>query len=308
MESIIPISGKIPLTADDFRFFVKLVESGGLSAAARRLGSSPPAVSRRLAMLEARLGVGLVTRSSRRFSLTKAGQRFNERALLVVAEIDDIMAELSDEQSALRGRLRIAAPMEVGRRRLAPLLGRFQALHPQLEIELVLSDAGQDLVRDELDFAFCTTIPEDSSLVCQTLLRSRRVVCAAPDYLARHGRPQTPEELTQHNCLRLVRGRQIFDAWRFQRDSVPLEIQVNGTLSSTSGEVIHDWVLAGLGLALKAEWDIVEDLAQGRLVECLEHFSVVDLCLYGVFLSRPRQTRRLRMLLDHLHDYFRGQS
>lgn len=304
MEDTLPISGKMSLTADDFRFFVKLVEAGGLSAAARRLGSSPPAVSRRLAMLEARLGVGLVMRSSRRFSLTKAGQRFHERALLVVTEMDDIMAELSEEQSALRGRLRIAAPMEVGRRQLAPLLGRFQALHPQLAIELVLSDAGQNLVRDEIDFAFCTTIPEDSSLVCQTLVRSRRVVCAAPDYLARHGQPETPEALTRHNCLRLVRGQQIFDEWRFQREATPFVVQVHGTLSSTSGEVIHDWALAGLGLALKAEWDIEEDLAKGLLVECLRSFSVVDLCLYGVFLPQPRPARRLRVLLDYLQGHF----
>lgn len=293
------------LGADDLRFFVRLVEAGGISAAARRLASSPPAISRRLAALEARLGVGLIMRSSRRFSLTEEGHRLHERALLVVAEIDDIVAELSDKQRSPRGRLRIVAPMEVGRRRLAPLLGRFQALYPQLTIELVLSDAGQDLRRDEFDFVFRTTRPEDSSLVCQALLKSRRVVCAAPDYLARHGTPQTPEELTRHNCLLLVRGREVFDGWRFQRRGAPLEIQVEGNLSSTSGEVIHDWALAGLGLALKAEWDITEDLATGRLVECLPCFSVVDLCLYGVFLPRPQQARRLRVLLDYLHAYFR---
>lgn len=304
MEDNLPKSEKMPLTTDDCRFFVKLVEAGGISAAARRLGSSPPAVSRRLSALEARFGACLAIRSSRCFALTHEGQRFNERALLVVAEMDDIMAALSDKQSILRGRLRIAAPMEVGRRRLAPLLSRFQALHPQLEIELILSDAGQDLVRDELDFAFRTTTPEDTSLVCQTLLKSRRVVCATPDYLARHGQPETPEDLTHHNCLRLVRGRLIFDEWRFQRNGMPVEIQVRGSLSSTSGEVVHDWALAGLGLALKAEWDITEDLAKGRLVECLARFSVAELCLYGVFLPRPRQTQRLRGLLEYLRAHF----
>lgn len=293
------------LTTDDLRFFVKLVEAGGISAAARRLDSSPPAISRRLAALEARLGIGLVVRSSRRFSLTEEGHRLHQRAVLVVAEIDDILTELSDQQGIPRGQLRIVAPMEVGRRSLAPLLGKFQALYPQLAIELVLSDAGQALHRDEFDFAFQTTMPEDASLVCQTLLKSRRVLCAAPDYLARHGQPQTPEELAQHNCLRLVRGRQIFDGWRFQRDGATLEIQVKGNLSSTSGEVIHDWALAGQGLALKAEWDIAEDLATGRLVECLPGFSVRDLCLYGVFLPRPQQAPRLRVLLDYLYDHFR---
>lgn len=293
------------LGADDLRFFVRLVEAGGISAAARRLASSPPAISRRLAALEARLGVGLIMRSSRRFSLTEEGHRLHERALLVVAEIDDIVAELSDKQRSPRGRLRVAAPMEVGRRQLAPLLGKFQALYPQLTIELVLSDAGEDVRRDEFDFAFRTTMPEDSSLVCQALLKSRRVICAAPGYLARHGTPQTPEELSRHNCLLLVRGREVFDGWRFQRHGAPLEIQVKGNLSSTSGEVIHDWALAGLGLALKAAWDITDDLATGRLVECLPCFSVVDLYLYGVFLPRPQQARRLRVLLDYLHAYFR---
>lgn len=292
------------LGADDLRFFIRLVEAGGVSAAARHLHSSPPAVSRRLAALEVRLGVGLIERSSRRFVPTAEGMRLYERAISIVAEIDDIEAELNARQSAPHGHLRIGAPMEVGRRRIAPLLAAFQRLCPGVTCELVLSDAGQDPARDELDFAFRTILPDDTGLICRPLLKSRRIVCAAPSYLERYGMPETPEALARHDCLRLIRGRELFDNWRFQHQGKAFEVQVSGALSSTSGEVIHDWALAGQGLALKAEWDIAEDLSAHLLVECLQAFSVEDLCLYGVFLPRVRHRPALRAFINSIPEQF----
>jgi DNA-binding transcriptional LysR family regulator len=290
------------LGADDLRFFVRLVEAGGVSEAARRLHSSPPAVSRRLAALETQLGVRLIDRSSRRFVPTEEGSLLHERALRIVADIDDMEAELSAKRGEPSGSLRVGAPMEVGRRRIAPLLGQFQKLHPKVSCELVLSDAGQDPMRDELDFAFRTTPPDDPGVICLTLLRSRRVACAAPSYFARRGTPLDPDELADHDCLRLVRGRRVFNRWRFHRQGSPLEVRVSGTLSSTSGEVIHDWALSGQGLAFKAEWDIADDLREGKLLECLSAFAVDELRLYGVFAAHVRQPLRLRALIDYIRD------
>jgi DNA-binding transcriptional LysR family regulator len=290
----------MPLPADDLRFFVRLMEAGGISDAARRLHSSPPAVSRRLAALEAELGVRLVERSSRRFVPTEEGSFLHEKALGIVAEIDELEAELSTKRGEVGGSLRIGAPMEIGRRRIAPLLGDFQQRHPKVRCELVLSDAGLDPARNDLDFVFRTTLPDDPGAVCVTLLRSRRVACASPTYFGCKGVPVTPEELAGHDCLRLVRGRRVFDRWRFQRDGSPIEVHVDGALCSTSGEVIHGWALEGRGLALKAEWDIADDLRAGRLVECLEEYAVDELRLYGVSTARARQPLRLRALIDFM--------
>jgi len=290
----------MPLAADDLRFFVRLVEAGSISETARRLHSSPPAVSRRLAALEGQLGIRLVERSSRRFMPTEEGSLLFERASRIVAEIDDVEAELGARRGEPAGSLRIGAPMEIGRRRIAALLAAFQRLHPRVTCELVLSDAGHDPVRDELDFALRTTPPDDPGLVCLTLLRSRRIVCAAPGYLASRGAPLEPGDLARHDCLRLVRGRRVFDRWPFQRDGARFDVRVAGSLCSTSGEVIHDWVLAGHGIALKAGWDIADDLRDGRLVECLASFAIDEIDLYGVFLSGGRQPSRLRALIDFM--------
>lgn len=292
----------MPLGADDLRFFVRLIEAGSISETARRLHSSPPAVSRRLAALEGQLGIRLVDRSSRRFAATEEGSLLAERGMRIVAEIDEVEAELGTRRGEPSGSLRIGAPMEVGRRRIAPLLAAFQGLHPKVTCELVLSDAGHDPMRDELDFAFRTTLPDDPGVVCLTLLRSRRVACAAPAYFTRRGTPRDPAELAGHDCLRLVRGRRVFDRWRFQRDGHPFEMRVQGSLSSTSGEVIHGWALAGQGIAFKAEWDIVDDLREGRLVECLDAFSGDEIHLYGVFATHVRLPLRLRVLTDFIRD------
>ena len=290
------------LGGDDLRFFVRLIEAGSISETARRLHSSPPAVSRRLAALEGQLGIRLVDRSSRRFAATEEGALLAERATRIVAEIDDVEAELGARRGQPSGSLRIGAPMEVGRRRIAPLLAAFQRLHPKVTCELVLSDAGHDPMRDELDIAFRTTPPDEPGVVCLTMLRSRRVACAAPAYLDRRGTPLDPEDLLAHDCLRLVRGRRVFDRWRFARDGTPVEVRVAGPLASTSGEVIHDWAMNGQGIAFKAEWDIVDDLREGRLVECLAAFSADEIDLYGVFAAYVRQPLRLRVMIDFMRE------
>ena len=292
----------MPLGADDLRFFVRLIEAGSISEAARRLHSSPPAISRRLAALEGQLGIRLVERSSRRFMPTEEGNLLVERATRIIAEIDEVEAELGARRGEPKGSLRIGAPMEVGRRRIAPLLAAFQRLHPKVTCELALSDAGQDPMRDELDFALRTTAPDDPGVVCLTLLRSRRIACAAPAYIGRRGSPLDPKDLAAHECLRLVRGRRVFDRWRFHRDGAPLEVRVGGSLASTSAEVIHDWALDGHGIAFKAEWDIVDDLREGRLVECLSTFATDEIQLYGVFAAHVRQPLRLRVLIDYMRN------
>ena len=293
---------------DDLRLLTQLVAAGSLSEAARRLDSSAPAMSRRLAAMEARLGVRLIERSARRFMLTEQGVFLHERALHIVRDIDEAEAETAARGDTPGGLLRIGAPSELGRRVIAPLLARFRAQCPNLEVLLVLSDAGLDPVDDELEMVLRNGMPDDPAVVVRKLLASRRIVCATPDYLARHGAPQKPDDLLQHDCIRLVRGRRVFDQWPFIENGQRRTVRVRGTLSSTSGEVMHDWVMAGMGLGLKALWDVHDDLREGRLQECLPDYWCDEIELYACFASHAHMPRRVKAFTSFLVEALAGSA
>ncbi len=284
----------------DLDLFAAIVEAGGISAAAQALASSPPAVSRRLAALEARLGVRLAERSARRFRLTDEGALYYARSRAVLAELRDIEAEVSARGGAARGLLRIGAPMELGRRRIAPLLADFTARHPGLDAHLILSDAGLEVGEDGIDVALRIGLPDDPALIARKLATTRRVVCGAPAYLAARGTPQVPADLATHDCLRLARRHRLLDRWRFRIDGIESEIKVAGRLSSGSGDVLHGWVLEGRGLSLEALWDIAEDLAAGRLVECLAAYWCDSIDLFAVFAPGKPVPPRIRLFVDHV--------
>jgi DNA-binding transcriptional LysR family regulator len=282
----------------DLRLFVRMATSGSLSETARRLNSSLPAMSRRLSAMEQRLGARLIDRSTRRFVLTEEGALLYERSLAILNEIDQIEAEVGARTRSPHGHLRVGAPMEIGRRRIAPMIGEFCREYPDVTIELVLSDAPADVVGNDLDVALHIDEPMDGDVITRVLLPSRRVVCASPDYIARHGRPETPADLMQHNCIRLVRRHQIYDRWTFIEKGQPLEVRVRGGLSTSSGEVVHDWALAGMGICLKVLWDIERDLAEGRLVELLTPFTASPINLYVIYATRRHMPRRARVFID----------
>jgi DNA-binding transcriptional LysR family regulator len=284
----------------DLRLFARLVDAGSLSAAARKLNSSTTAMSRGLASQEERLGVRLIARTTRRFDLTEEGGLLYERCVRILAEIDEAEAEAAAKGTTPRGFLRVGAPSELGRRQVAPLISRFTDTYPQIKVHLALSDAGVDLMESGLDVILRIGLPPEVGVVATKLLGSRRLVCASPAYLDRYGAPRTPDDLGQHDCIRLVRGRWIFDHWTFRDGDGRREVHVDGTLTTSSGEVLNDWALAGKGLALKALWDIRADLAAGRLIECLADYACDEIELYAVFLSRKHLSPRVRVFLDFI--------
>ncbi|GGD70274.1 LysR family transcriptional regulator [Caballeronia grimmiae] len=285
---------------NDMRAFAQMIDAGSLSAAARATDSSPAAMSRRLAALERRLGVRLVTRTSRRFELTAEGAQFHERVRAILLAVEEAQAEASAQSHMPRGLLRVGAPSEIGRKQIAPIITAFSERYPEVEVRLVLSDVGLDVIDDNLDVALRIGLPSDTGVVAKKLLSSRRVVVASPDYLARHGTPRRPADLAAHECIRLVRGQRVFDRWRLLEDGEPRDVLVSGRLSTASGEVLHDWARDGRGLALKALWDIKDDLETGRLVECLADYHCDEIELYAIFASRRHLPPRVRVFLDFL--------
>jgi DNA-binding transcriptional LysR family regulator len=284
----------------DMRAFAQMIAAGSLSAAARAADVSPAAMSRRLAALEQRLGVRLVQRTSRRFELTAEGAQFHERVLAILADIDAAEAEAGAQSRTPRGLVCVGAPSEIGRKQIAPVITAFCASYPDVDVRLVLSDIGLDVIDDNLDIAVRIGLPLDTGVVARKLLSSRRIVVGAPAYLGRHGTPRTPADLAAHDCIRLVRGQRVFDRWRFLEDGRVREVAVGGRLSTASGEVLHDWVRGGHGLALKALWDIEDDLRSGALVECLAAYHCDVIELYAVFASRRHLAPRVRAFLDFL--------
>ena len=282
----------------DLRLFTRIVAAGSLSETARRIHSSLPAVSRRLAAMEERLGVRLIDRGSRRFTLTEEGGVLHERALTILRDLDAAEAEATAQAKHPRGRMRVGVPLEIGRRRIAPLVAEFTARYPGISIELVLSDSRVDILEEEIDIGLNVDAPQDSNLISRILLYGSRVIIASPEYLARHPAPATPIDLLEHDCALLVRGRRVFDHWIFKEDGRVREIQVQGTLLTNNSEVMHEWALAGRAVTIKALWDVEDDIRAGRLVQLLKPFQCDELNLYATYATRAHLPPRMRLFID----------
>lgn len=285
---------------NDLRLFIRIVAAGSLSETARRLNCSLPAISRRLSAMEARLGARLIDRGTRHFALTEEGGLLYERGLAIIEQLDELEAQVGARASTPFGHIRVGAPNEIGRRQFAPLIADFCRLYPHVTVELVLTDEHMDVLGNEFDVGLHVDRPDDNSVVVRQILSSRRVVCASPDYIRKNGRPSTPEDLLDHECLTLVRGRHVFNSWIFEENGVRREVKVRGPLLSTSAEVLHDWALAGRGIALKALWDIHSDLQAGRLVELLPEYSCDEINLYATYPTKSHLPRRVRVFLDYM--------
>jgi DNA-binding transcriptional LysR family regulator len=239
-----------------------------------------------------------VTRTSRSFELTEEGSLFYERCQRIATDIAEAEAEASSKTGTVKGRLRLGAPNEIGRRLIAPLIAQFVRKYPEVQVHLTLSDSGLDVIDDGLDISLRVGLPDDSSVIAKKVLSTQRIVCASPAYFKRHGTPAHPEDLKEHDCIRLVRGRRVMDSWIFQESGRKFEITVNGNLTTTSGEVMHDWVRSGMGIALKANWDLLPELSDGTIVQCLEPFWCDQIDLFAICANRTHQPPRIRAFLD----------
>jgi LysR family transcriptional regulator, transcriptional activator for dmlA len=290
----------------DFSVFRAIVDSGGISAAAEALQSSPPAVSRRLASLEERLGVRLAERQSRRFRLTDEGMLLYERSCQILDQIDEAEAEVASRGDAARGLLRVSAPCDLGQRHVGSLLASFSVRHPALRVHLTLSDAGLEVSADGFDVVLRYGQPDDLGMIARHIATTRRVVCSSPEYIAKHGIPNSPADLAKHECLLLSRRQRLLDQWSFQKDAEEYSIKVCGSLSSANGDVLRAWTIRGEGISLVPHWDVIDDLAEGRLIEVLSDYQARNLELFAVFAPGKTIIPRIRLFVDYVAQAFSG--
>ncbi len=283
--------------------FAVAASRGSLSAAARAEGVSVAVISRRLDALEARLGVRLLVRTTRRLSLTYEGAAFLEDSLRILDELANAEAAVSLGGIKASGHVRLTAPAGFGRRHIAPLVQRFLDEHPEVTVDLDLSDRIVDLVNEGFDCGIRFGELADSSLVSVKLGQNRRLVVASPAYLARLGEPTSIEALAQHNCLTLGQQR----GWLFADSAYPGGVRsakVGGRLVCNDGAVLHEWALAGLGLAWRSFWEVGEDIKAGRLKAVLEDFAAPPIGVYAVFPQRRQLPLRVRLLVDGFKQAF----
>lgn len=291
----------------DLGFFAVLARSGSLSAAARELDLSTPAVSKRLAQMEQRVGVALVNRTTRRMSLTPEGEVYLEHARRVLGTIDELEQTLGLAKATPKGLLRVNATLGFGRSHVAPLVSRFVKRHVDIEVQLQLSVNPPPITDDAFDVCIRFGAPPDSRLVARRLAANRRLLCAAPSYLARHGMPKTPADLARHACITIRQGDEAYGLWRLTgrgRQATPQAVKVRGPLSTNDGGIAVSWALEGHGILMRAEWDIARHLAAGRLVQVLPQFDTPDADLYAVWPQAHQGSRRVRAFVEFVAEAF----
>lgn len=277
---------------EDLRIYIAVIHAGNFTAAAEQLMLSKQYVSRRMAALEASLGVRLLIRNTRKLSVTDAGLLFAQHAQRILDEIQEAELAVSEQQQTLRGTFRINLPMSFGMSHLSPLIAEFLSHHPALQFQIELVDRYVDVIGEGVDMAIRIGTLADSTLIARPLGELKRVICCSPDYLKRAGTPQHPDELLQHACLRY--GREGQNGWELQVNGKAKWLAVQGPMVSNNGEVLRDAALAGLGLVLLPAFIVESALQRGELVTVLDGCQPPPLSLNAVY---PQH--RLRSEVNH---------
>ena len=283
--------------------FSKVVAAGSLSAAGRDLGVSTAVISRRLAALEARLGVRLVNRTTRRLALTDEGASYHDACTRILGEIEAADAAAAARRVVPQGVLKAALPASFGHLHVAPLIPQFVERFPNIKLALSLSDRTVNVIEEGFDLAIRIGQLEDSSLAARKLAPNRRVVCASPDYLTRHPAPRIPADLQRHNCLTTT---ELHMNWEYRSpDGKRGAVRVSGHYACDNWEVLRDWALAGMGVALKSTWDVRRQLENGSLVRLLPGYDFgPDVAIYAVYPHRRHMPAKTRVFIDYLAESF----
>lgn len=289
-----------PAASAEMQFFSLLVRSGSLSAAARELQVTTPAVSKRLALLEQHLGVRLLRRTTRRMALTAEGETYLADARRILAEIEALEGRLRGATEQPAGLLRVNATLGFGRLRIAPLISSFVREHPGVQVQLQLSASPPPLTQDAFDVCVRFGEPPDARVIARLLAPNRRLLCASPGYLARRGTPRSPADLARHDTIAIRQGDDAYGVWRLQSGKRTETVKVQGPLSSNDGEIAVQWALAGHGIVMRAEWDVARYLRSGRLREVLANWHTPPADVYAVYPVQQQGAARVRAFVEHL--------
>lgn len=287
----------------ELAFFCLLIKQGSLAATARELNLTPPAVSRRLSLLEERLGVRLLNRTTRRISLTSEGAVYFENAQRILSDIDDMERLVSSSRAAPKGLLRVNAPLGFGRSYIGPAISTFMKNYPDVEVQLHLTDRPIALPDEAIDVSIRFGEQPDSRLIAKKIAANRRLLCASPAYLRAASQPTYPHDLTQHQCIVLRQNDSAYGNWRLSKGKQTETIKVHGKLSTNDGEVALNWALEGHGILMRAEWDVAKYLRSGRLVQVLAEYDTPAADVYAVYLERLNLSAKVTYFIDHLRDY-----
>lgn len=289
----------------DLNLFLRVLDLGSITAAAHSLGLSVAVASQRLKRLEDGLGVRLLQRTTRSLHPTPEGRALAEQGRPLVEEFEALASGLRRAGSDVAGNLRVTMGATFGRMYVSPLLPEFMSRYPLVRVVAHLSDQTVDLVGDGFDLAIRIGELDDSSLVSRRIAANRRVLCASPDYLRRHGAPQAPDELAQRDCLLLFDSHRRRDHWHLRHaDGAEVEVRVSGRLESTLGELLRDAAVAGEGIAMFSYWHVAADLGEGRLQVVLPEWTIPETGIHAVMPQRRFIPPRVRAFVDFLSEKF----
>jgi len=292
--------------ASELEFFVLVAKLGSLSGAARELNLTPPAATKRLALMESRLGVRLVNRTTRSISLTNEGETYLAYATRILADLREMENVVSSSGAEPRGLLKVNASLGFGRTTIAPLVSEFARRYAHVEVQLEVTDRPVDLVESGFDLAIRFGTLPDTRLAARRIMSNRRFLCASPGYLARHGTPKSPADLAHHRCIVHRQNDDAYGVWRLEHDGRQETVKVDGALSSNDGDIVLGWALDGHGILIRSEWDLAKYLESGRLRVVLPDDKIPSADLFVYYSQRRNQTARARAFIDFLVEQFQA--
>lgn len=294
-------------TLDLIRTYLAVVDTDSFTKAGDKLGKSKALVSKHVSELETRLGARLLHRTTRSLGLTEIGRAYYERAQQILADFDGLEEQIRSHSGSPRGMLKLTAPQALGELVIMDLVTAFRRQHPAVTLDVLLADRVVDLVAEGFDVALRVVAMNDSSLIARKLCDARLMLCAAPSYLERRGRPKSLEDLADHHCVvdTNIRWR---ESWRFMRDGEPISVKVRPALSVNSASAVRDALIAGIGIGLAPEFAVAKDVRAGRLVSLFEDQAIPPYGVYLVYPHRNHLSAKVRAFLDFSVDWFSPQA
>lgn len=289
----------------DLNLFALVARNRNLAAAARELGVTPPAVSKRLAQLEQRLGVRLMNRTTRRLSLTPEGELYLANGSRILDDLSELEHLVTRSRGEPTGLLRVNASFGFGRKHIAPAVSEFVGRFPSMKIQLQLTERPLSLQEEGFDLGIRFGEVPDARINARLLLKNRRIVCASPAYVKRHGKPSVPHDLTRHPCIVLRENDSAYGTWHFSRGKRAETVKVDGPLSSNDGSIVMQWALDGRGIVARSQWEISGHIERGDLVPLLAEWALPNADIHAIYLERNRLSAKLRTFVDFLGEYLR---